>query len=179
MLFHFVILSGESEDFVREVIIDSESTFLDFHELIQKSVDYDTSQIASFFISDENWGKNKEVTLLSMDNNTNADELIMHEVKLQELLSEPKSRLIYQFDFFSNRGFFIELLSVSEDRKLDKSSIIKAEGKVPEQILLDDIGLDEISSLLGLTEDDDDEFKDEFNDVRLDDIDPDSFEEYF
>lgn len=179
MLFHFVILSGESEDFVREINIDSNSTFLDLHEVIQESVDYDTSQIASFFISNENWDKGSEITLLKMDNNTKADELIMDQIKLVDYLKEPKARLIYQFDFFSNRGFFIELLSVSDGKSLVKPAIVKAEGIIPEQILLDDVGLDEISSLLGLTDDDEDEFKDEFNDVRLDDIDPDSFEEYF
>lgn len=179
MLFHFVILSGESEDFVREINIDSDSTFLDFHEIIQDSVDYDKSQIASFFISDENWDKGSEITLLKMDNHSNSDELIMDQIKLIDYLKEPKARLIYQFDFFSNRGFFIELLSVSDGITLDKPSVVKAAGIVPEQILLDDVGLDEISSLLGLTDEDEDEFQDEFNDVRLDDIDPDSFEEYF
>lgn len=178
MLYHFLIISGEKENFAREVIINSDATFLDFHEVIQESVDYDKSQIASFYLSDEQWDKNQEITLIPMDKHTGDQELIMQEVKLEQVLLEKKARLIYQFDFFSNRGFFIELIDINEDRVIDKPAVIKSVGEPPEQILLDDIGFDGITSLLGLT-DDEDEFGEEFDDIRLEDIDPDSSEEYF
>ncbi|MFB6340525.1 hypothetical protein ACE01N_05475 [Saccharicrinis sp. FJH2] len=178
MLYHFLILSGEREDFVREILINSDATFLDLHEAIQESVGYDTSQIASFFVSDDEWDKGQEITLIKMDRRSGDEELIMQDVKLQDILMNKKDRLIYQFDFFSNRGFFIELLSISENRTIAQPALIKSEGEPPEQILLDDIGLDEVSSLLGLTEEDD-EFDDEFNDIRFEDLDSDSYEEYF
>lgn len=178
MLYHFLILSGEKEDFVREILINSDTTFLDFHEAIQESVGFDTSQIASFYISDVNWSKGQEIMLIKMDKRTGEDELIMQDVKLQDMVHSKKDRLIYQFDFFSNRGFFIELLSLSKDRSIAQPALIKSEGEAPEQILLDDVGLDEVSSLLGLT-DEDDEFGDEFNDIRFEDMDSDSYDEYF
>ena len=177
MLYHFVILSGEKEDFVREIIINSDSTFLDLHEAIQDSVDFDKSQIASFFVSDEHWGKGKEITLISMDRRNGDEEFIMKDIKLTDELEAKKDRLIYQFDFFSNRGFFIELLNIEENRLIEKASVIKSEGEAPEQILLDDIGLDDVSALLGLTEEDD--FDQDNENISLDDIDPDNFEEYF
>jgi len=178
MLYHFLILSGEKENFVREILINSDATFLDFHEAIQESVGYDTSQIASFFVSDDEWEKGQEITLIKMDRRTGDEELIMQDVKLQDIVKNKKDKLIYQFDFFSNRGFFIELLSLSENRSIAQPALIKSEGEPPEQILLDDIGLDEVSSLLGLTEEDD-EFNNEFDDIRFEDLDSDSYEEYF
>jgi hypothetical protein len=178
MLYHFLILSGEKEDFVREILINSDATFLDFHEAVQESVGFDTSQIASFFISDGEWEKGQEITLIKMDKRSDDEELIMEEVKLHDIIKHKRERLIYQFDFFSNRGFFIELLSLSESRTIAQPALIKSEGEPPEQILLDDIGLDEVSSLLGLTEEDDG-FNDELNDIRFEDLDSDSYEEYF
>lgn len=180
MLYHFLLLSGEDENFIREILINSDATFLALHEAIQESVGFDPSQIASFYISDEEWRKGQEIMLIKMDKKSGNEDLLMEDVELEALLKNKKDRLIYQFDFFSNRGFFIELLSVSEDRTIAQPALIKSEGDAPEQILLDDVGLDEVSSLLGLTDDnDDDEYKDEFNDIRFEDMDPDSYEEYF
>jgi hypothetical protein len=82
MVIHFLILSGEDEDFVREILIDSKSSFLDFHKAIQESVGYDQSQLASFFISDDDWEKGQEITLMQMDETS--DTLLMDEKKLND-----------------------------------------------------------------------------------------------
>ena len=39
MVFRFLILSDEADDFKREIIIDSEATFFDLHTCILDSVD--------------------------------------------------------------------------------------------------------------------------------------------
>lgn len=164
MVFHFLILSGEDEDFVREILIDAKSTFLDFHKAIQESVGYDQGQLASFFISDEEWGKGQEVTLMQMDETS--ESLLMHEQNLNEYIDEPKHRLIYTFDFFGNRGFFVEVLSVA-DRDVKEPALVRAEGDAPEQILMDDFGMEE--DLFDL--DDEDDFSNEgFEEVGLEEL---------
>ena len=40
MIYRFTIISDEVDDFVREIQIDPEATFYDFHEAILKSVGY-------------------------------------------------------------------------------------------------------------------------------------------
>ena len=40
MVYHFVILSDEVDDFRREIDIDAEATFLDFHNAIIKTCKY-------------------------------------------------------------------------------------------------------------------------------------------
>ena len=40
MIYRFTIISDEVDDFVREIQIDPEATFFDFHEAILKSVGY-------------------------------------------------------------------------------------------------------------------------------------------
>ena len=44
MIYRFTIISDEVDDFVREIQIDPEATFLDFHEAILKSVGYTNDQ---------------------------------------------------------------------------------------------------------------------------------------
>ena len=45
MIYRFTIISDEVDDFVREIQIDPEATFFDFHEAILKSVGYALSLI--------------------------------------------------------------------------------------------------------------------------------------
>ena len=48
MIYRFTIISDEVDDFVREIQIDPEATFFDFHEAILKSVGYANDQMTSF-----------------------------------------------------------------------------------------------------------------------------------
>lgn len=167
MVYHFLIISGENEDFVREILIDGDSLFLDFHKAIQESVAYDQGQLASFFISDDDWEKGEEITLMQMDET--AESHLMDQVKLSEYIKEPKDKLIYTFDFFGNRGFFVELLSVSKERTLEAPALVREEGEAPEQIALGD--------LVGLSDDDmfdlgdEDDFSSGIEEVGLDELD--------
>ncbi len=179
MVYHFLILSGEKEDFLREILIDSKSTFQDLHNAIQDVVGFDKSQLASFFLSNEDWTKGQEITLMSMDSDPNRKEMIMDQVALEELITEKHQKLIYQFDFFGNRGFFVEMLNAGDKKKLEKPVMINAEGAPPEQIMLDDIGLDGVSDLVSLVDDDDDDDTHGIESVSFDDLSPEEFEEYF
>ena len=48
MVFRFLILSDEVDDFKREIKIDSEATFLDLYNAIMDSVGYTKDQMCSF-----------------------------------------------------------------------------------------------------------------------------------
>ncbi len=167
MVLHFLILSGEEEDFVREILIDAESTFLDFHKAIQESVGYDAGQLASFFTADDDWVKGEEITLMQMDESS--DSRLMDEVKLKEYVDDAKDKLIYTFDFFGNRGFFVEVLSVSGERALDKAAVVRAEGDAPAQVDVSIFGGDQEEEDLFSFEEEDD-LMDGIEEVGLDEL---------
>ena len=79
MIYKFTIISDEVDDFVREIQIDPEATFLVFHDTILKSVGYTNDQMTSFFICDEDWEKETEVTLEKMDDNPEMDSWVMKD----------------------------------------------------------------------------------------------------
>ena len=153
MVLHLLILSGEEEDFVRELVIDGDSTFLDLHKAIQKSVKFDAGQLASFFVSDDEWSKNEEITLMQMDEDESV--LLMDQVKISEYIDSAKDKLIYTFDFFSNRGFFVEVLDVAGDKNLEAAMVVRSEGAVPLQIELDDPFEFQEEEIFDFEEDDD------------------------
>ena len=65
MVYRFRIISNEAEGFVREFELQGNQTFYDFHLAIQKNLEYDNSQIASFQITDQSWIMIKELPLIS------------------------------------------------------------------------------------------------------------------
>lgn len=181
MIYHFVILSPEDEEFCREILIDADHTFEQFHNCIQDSVSFDKGQLASFFMLNEEWEKEQEITLMPMDQLEEMPLMLMAETKLSDLIQEKKQRLHYVFDYFGNRGFFIELLNIGTNRNLAEAKCVNSVGNPPEQIQLDDLGVDDWSEIMENEKDEDDPFDvdDEFNDIRYDDLDEEDYSQLF
>ena len=104
MVYRFTIISDEVDDFVREIQIDPEATFYDFHEAILKSAGYTNDQMTSFFICDDDWEKEKEITLEEMDDNPEMDSWVMKETQLSELVEDEKQKLLYVFDYMTEKA---------------------------------------------------------------------------
>ena len=98
MIYRFTIISDEVDNFRREIQIDSDATFLDFHHAILKAAGYPNDQMTSFFICDDNWEKETEITLEEMDTTSDMDSWVMEETPLSELLEDEKQHLLYIFD---------------------------------------------------------------------------------
>ena len=133
MIYRFTIISDEVDDFVREIQIDPEATFFDFHEAILKSVGYTNDQMTSFFICDEDWEKEKEVTLEEMDDNPEIDNWVMKETAINELVEDEKQKLLYVFDYMTERCFFIELTEIITGKDMDGAKCTVKTGNAPKQ----------------------------------------------
>jgi len=112
MIYRFTLISDEADDFIREIQIDPEATFYDFHEAIVKSVGYTDDQMTSFFICDDDWEKEKEVTLEEMDDNPEIDSWVMKDTQVSELVEDEKQKLLYVFE---------EMAAASGSLDLDES----------------------------------------------------------
>jgi hypothetical protein len=136
MVYKFRLLSDEVKDFVRDIEIRSDQTFFDFHRIIQDDLGYDNSQIASFFLTNSLWEKEKEFTLFDMSDGENKSLVPMDKAFLKNYILDPKQRLIYVFDFFNERTFFIELTDTQKEIKYsDYPAVTFSKGNPPQQIL--------------------------------------------
>lgn len=133
MIYRFTIISDEVDDFLREIQISPEATFFDLHKAIQKSAGYNDDQMTSFFICDDDWEKEKEVTLEEMDDNPELDSWVMRETPINELVEDEKQKLIYVFDYLTDRCFFIELSEIITGKELKTPQCTKQEGEAPKQ----------------------------------------------
>ena len=171
MIYLFRMVSDENQDFLRDVVTSGTDTFMDFHHCIQENLDYDPTHMASFFITNENWEKQKEITLIDMMEDTAFDTVTMDRSVIGETVSNVNDRMIYVFDFFSERAFFIELIEKSDQKTGKKTPFVAhAQGQAPEQLAMDMLGEE-----TGMDQDFDEKDEDRDN-LWLDDIDPDSLD---
>ncbi len=106
------MISGDNKAFLRDYEIDSNQTFLEFYKLIQNNLNYDLSQLTSFFLADEKWNKGLELTLIDMDNDGGPAAIPMDSVRIKDTLKQRKERLLYVYDIFNDNLLFIELLDI-------------------------------------------------------------------
>jgi hypothetical protein len=135
MIFRFLILSDEVDNFVREIKIDSDATFLDLHNTIIESTGYTKDQMTSFYICDDNWNRKTEITLVDMGTSSEEDSYIMEDTRLEELLEDEDQKLLYVFDYLTERAFFIELKEMIPRKTLDRPVCSRSEGLPPPQVM--------------------------------------------
>jgi hypothetical protein len=134
MIFKFLILSDEAENFKREIKIDADATFLDLYHAIIKSTDFSNKEMASFFLCDDRWRKKREITLIEMNTCFDEDSYIMEECILSDYLEDEKQKLMFVFDYYNERALYIELSELTPGRNLKKPVCTLSEGEAPEQI---------------------------------------------
>jgi hypothetical protein len=146
MIFHFQILSQECKNFQLEVELSKRHTFFDFHSIIQKSLGYESHQLASFFISDKKWLKEKEVSMLDLGIN-GAAYFIMQKTNLTDLIHSKGQKLLYTFDFLNDRSLLIELTDIIMEKNLSEPLVTLKQGETPMQVLGEDIDVIDQESL--------------------------------
>lgn len=150
MIFRFLVLSDEIEDFRREIKIDANDTFLDLYQAILDCTGFSDKEMASFYICDEGWRKELEITLIEMDTYSDEDSYTMEECVLNDFLEDEKQKLMYVFDYINERALYIELAEIITGKNLDKPSCTMSSGNAPQQIkCIDDIQSDVTTSDLG------------------------------
>ena len=136
MIYKFRILSSENVDFLRDIEINPEQTFLDFHNAIQQSVGYDNSQLASFFLTNEKWEKEREITLMEMEQDDDYSKIVMDVSPISEFIKNENQKLLYVFDFFAERAFFIKLIEIKDASTNIKYPVCtNIVGNAPSQLL--------------------------------------------
>ena len=133
MIFNFRIVSDEVDNFKREIKIDSQATFLDLKNAICDCVSYDKNQMCSFFLCDDYWEKEKEITLEDMGSDSDQDVWLMEDSVLNDFIDDEGQKLMFVFDYLTNRAFFIEMKEMITGKTLKDPVCTLSLGHAPEQ----------------------------------------------
>lgn len=143
MIFRFLLLSDEVDDFKREIKIDADNTFFDFYKAIVACTNFSDKEMASFFLCDGNWRKGQEITLVEMDTDSDQDSFIMEDSVLNDFLEDEKQKLIFVFDYLNERALFIELAEIITGKELKQPKCTLSEGQAPQQYInVDDVKIE-------------------------------------
>jgi hypothetical protein len=135
-ILRFRIYWEEDDSIYRDVVIRHTQTFLDLHHCILKSYEFDSKHKATFYRSNDNWVRGREISLENYSDKTyKAEPLIMAETSMGTEIKDPNQKFIYVYDFNKFWTFRVELINVDkeENKKLTYPSCVRSEGIAPSQ----------------------------------------------
>ena len=137
MIYKITFLCDDADDFRRVFEADSEATFLELHQAILKSAGYPDDQMTSFFMCNDRWEKEQEVTLVEMGSSFDYDNMVMEATRLSDLIEERGQRLIYIFAPMFDRYFFGNVAEILPGY-CDGVTCTESKGAAPKQLQTED-----------------------------------------
>lgn len=161
------IILDSKEDVFRDIDITSEDNLMHLHESILEAFEIAPGEMASFYVTNENWEQEAEIPMFDMGV-SNEVLASMDQQAIGTFFSKRGNRLLYIYDHFHMWTFFVEQIGEYESNDLSKFPLLSYEyGTTPKEAPEKDFGGDEKSKagLFGdAFEEDENEEDDEFGD---------------
>ncbi|QEC66284.1 plasmid pRiA4b ORF-3 family protein [Panacibacter ginsenosidivorans] len=131
----FRVYFEEDEAVYRDVLLKHTQTFEDLHYIILKAYEFDSKHQATFYRSNDNWLRGREISFARYDKEYKVAPLLMTETTIGSEIRDTNQKFIYQYDFVKNWTFMLELINVSkeENPRLTYPSVSRVEGIGPQQ----------------------------------------------
>src|SRR5260221_1601281 len=131
----FRVYFEEDDSIYRDVAVRHTQSFLQLHQIILKAYEFDSKHQATFYRSNDNWQRGREISLDKYEKAYKADPLMMADTIIGSEIFDPNQKFVYVYDFVKNWGFLVELINVSKEEsgKLEYPVVIKTEGIPPSQ----------------------------------------------
>ena len=131
-VYKFRVKFEDYDEVTRDIEIKPNQTFKDLHDCIQQSINFDSSKPASFYMSNDQWLKLREIS--SVEKTTKDGKAIptFENAVLNKFIIDPHQRIYYIFDTWT---FFIELIKIQmiDDAKAKFPRCTKVNGEAPKQ----------------------------------------------
>ncbi len=133
-LIRFRVIIDIEEDVFRDILIDRASPLEDLHRGILAAFDFGEGEMASFFQSDEDWGRGREVPLMDMGMDDAGNHYpSMRSVPVGEMVEVANDRMVYVYDFLRMWCFYVEVIAVEQGEKPEYPLLAHEFGAAPDQ----------------------------------------------
>src|SRR5688572_10953815 len=131
----FRVYFEEDDSIYRDVAIKHTQSFTNLHNAILKAYEFDSKHQATFYRSNDQWRRGREISLEKYPKTYAKDPLLMADTQIGSEIKDPNQKFIFVYDFTRNWTWLVELISVSEEEnaKLDYPAVVKSEGIAPSQ----------------------------------------------
>lgn len=134
MIYRFrVVLDNDTdEDIFRDLEIRETDTLEDLHNAITQSFGFDGMEMASFYVSSDEWEQGEEISMFDVGEGSESPRL-MNETELSSVVDENQTKLIYVYDFLSMWTFYVELAEIVEEAEgTDYPNLMYVHGQIPD-----------------------------------------------
>ncbi len=132
MIYKFRVILDTKEDIFRDIAIEKTNTLEDLHNAITNAFGFDGTEMASFYMCDDNWNQEYEIPLFDTGDEP-GEQRTMNEFILEDNLDQHHTKIIYVYDFFNMWTFFVELAAIEEHKEnnLIYPALLFSHGEVP------------------------------------------------
>lgn len=127
-----VILDTE-KDVIRTILVDPSINLQTLHAIIAGSFGFNGSEMASFYLTDDQWNQGEEIPLFNMSES--GEGLSMQDCFIKKILPNVADKLIYVYDYLNMWTFYVETIDISEnssENSLPKT--ILSVGEIPDEV---------------------------------------------
>ena len=111
--FRVLLDSEKKAEIFRDILISDTDNFESLYHAILKSFNFKGDQMASFYVSNDDWDKGHEINLMDMtydDDSLDSPSATMKSAIIKDFLEEPDQKFIMVYDFLRMWIFLVELI---------------------------------------------------------------------
>ena len=115
--FRVLLDSKDQEKVFRDIIINEDDNFESLYKTIIDSFNFKGEQMASFYMSNDDWDKGHEISLVDLafeDEVVIDSPSVMNSAVIKDHIEKKDQKIILVYDFMKMWIFLIELISIEE-----------------------------------------------------------------
>lgn len=131
--FRVLLDSEQKEEVFRDIAIRDTENFENFYKAIIKAFGFKGDQMASFYVSNDDWDKGHEISLMDMsydDDSIDATPAVMKDAVIKDFITEPDQKFILVYDFMRMWIFLAELIGYEKEGP-ETPAVILSMGMAP------------------------------------------------
>lgn len=133
--FRVLLDSKDQNEVFRDILIGDNDNFEAFYNSILDAYHFSGEQMASFYMSNENWDKGHEISLFDMSFGEDPDQIqpgVMRNTMIRDMVQDPDQKIILVHDFLRMWIFLIELIGYEEETP-DRPKMVLSVGNAPSE----------------------------------------------
>lgn len=131
--FRVLLDSTDKSEVFRDILIADSANFESFYKAILGAYHFSEDQMASFYMSNENWDKGHEISLFDMSfGDETQDQLpsVMNTAVIRDFIESGDQKMILVHDFMRMWIFLIELIGYEQETP-DGPKLVLSVGNAP------------------------------------------------